>query len=65
MKETGRCFKLHGRLYVIVSSFFTYLNELGANQPYTLQPPPPISQLEFEDTVLDQRPRTMRNCATC
>lgn len=31
MKETGRCFKLHGRLYVIVSSFFTYLNELEAN----------------------------------
>lgn len=36
MKETGRCFKLHSRLYVIESSFFSYLHELEVNQPCAL-----------------------------
>ena len=35
MKETGRCFKLHSRLYVIESSFFAYLHEVEVNQPCT------------------------------
>lgn len=36
MKETGRCFKLHRRLYVIESSFFAYLHEVEVNQPCSL-----------------------------
>ena len=36
MKETGCCFKLHRRLYVIESSFFSYLHEVEVNQPCTL-----------------------------
>lgn len=36
MKETGRCLKLHGRLYVIESSFFAYLHEKEANEPCQL-----------------------------
>lgn len=36
MKETGRCLKLHGRLYVIESSFFTYLHEMEVNEPCQL-----------------------------
>lgn len=30
MRETGRCLKLHRRLYVLESSFFRYLHELEA-----------------------------------
>lgn len=36
MKETGRCLKLHSRLYVIESSFFAYLHEMEANEPCVL-----------------------------
>lgn len=36
MKETGRCFKLHSRLYVIESSFFAYLHEMEVNEPCAL-----------------------------
>lgn len=28
MKESGRCLKLHGRLYVIDTSFFAYLHSM-------------------------------------
>lgn len=33
MKESGRCLRLHSRLYVIESSFFAYLHELEVNEP--------------------------------
>lgn len=36
MKETGCCLKLHGRLYVIESSFFNYLHGLEASDPCSL-----------------------------
>lgn len=36
MKETGCCLKLHGRLYVIESSFFAYLHRLEVSEPCTL-----------------------------
>ena len=33
MKESGRCRKLHSRLFVIESSFFEYLHELEVSDP--------------------------------
>ena len=36
MKETGRCLKLHSRLYVIESSFFAYLHEMEVTAPCSL-----------------------------
>lgn len=36
MKETGCCIKLHSRLYVIESSFFSYLHGLEASDPCKL-----------------------------
>lgn len=36
MKETGCCLKLHGRLYVIESSFFAYLHRLEVSEPCAL-----------------------------
>lgn len=33
MKETGCCLRLHSRLYVIESSFFTYLHRLEVSEP--------------------------------
>lgn len=36
MKESGRCLKLHSRLFVIESSFFEYLHELEVTNPCNL-----------------------------
>lgn len=36
MKESGRCLKLHSRLFVIESSFFEYLHELEVSDPCSL-----------------------------
>lgn len=36
MKESGRCIRLHSRLYVIESSFFAYLHELEVTNPCKL-----------------------------
>ena len=36
MKETGRCLRIHGRLYVLESSFIQYLHELEAMDPCSL-----------------------------
>lgn len=33
MKESGRCIRLHRRLYVLESSFFRWLKELEVSQP--------------------------------
>ena len=33
MKETGRAIKVHGRLYILESSFFAYLHELEVTEP--------------------------------
>lgn len=36
MKESGRCLKLHSRLFVIESSFFSYLHELEVTDPCSM-----------------------------
>ena len=36
MKESGRCLKLHSRLFVIESSFFEYLHEREVTNPCNL-----------------------------
>lgn len=36
MKETGCAFKVHSRLFVIESSFFSYLHELEVTKPCNL-----------------------------
>ena len=32
MKETGRCVRIHGKLFVLESSFFDYIHHLEANE---------------------------------
>ena len=32
MKETGRCVRIHGKLFVLESSFFDYVRDLEANE---------------------------------
>lgn len=36
MKESGYAIKVHSRLYVIESSFFSYLHQLEVTEPCTL-----------------------------
>lgn len=36
MKETGRAINVHRRLFILESSFYTYLHELEVNDPCRL-----------------------------
>lgn len=36
MRESGRAIRLHRRLYVLESSFYSYLHEMEVSEPCTL-----------------------------
>lgn len=36
MKESGRAIRVHGRVFILESSFFTYMKELEVSEPCRL-----------------------------
>lgn len=36
MKESGRAIRVHGRVFILESSFFTYMKELEVGEPCRL-----------------------------
>lgn len=37
MKESGRAIRVHGRVFILESSFFAYMKELEVSEPCQLQ----------------------------